>query len=448
MISAPQKYSGGEPALTPLRRWITVAVLGILAICSYFDRGVIAILVEPIRADLRITDFQLSLVTGAAFALFHAACALPLGWMVDRYSRRWIIFAGVTVWALSAAGTGLSRNFWQLFGFRLGVGAGEAALSPAAYSIIGDTMPRNRIAFAMSVYALGAVVGSAGALFVGGYLFDILSAIGPQQVPILGLLQPWQLVCVLTGLPGLLLAFLIFLVPKTKRRAEMRPEALNTRELWVRMSRERLYLFGHFAGYAMIGTMGGSVMAWYPTFLIREYGIAPTEVGLMVGLTILIAGSAGTLASGLISDWLFARGWRSGHILYGAASAAIMAASGLVGFTNASLTLSVLCFGTIFFFTVASPSAVAHLALVFGTRMLGRMTALFLLFYTTVSVTVGASLTAFFTDFVFRDPDRLGASLALTFGLVGPVGVLLLLIAAKAGARAISRTEAAEAACR
>src|SRR4051812_40335220 len=127
--AAEQGYHGGA-----LRAWLAVVALIILAVVSTLDRSLISLLVDPIRRDLAVTDFQIGLVNGLGFGLFYAAFGVPMGWLVDRFSKRWIIYLAVSFWSLAAAATGLARNFAGLLGARLGVGVGESALFPAGYS--------------------------------------------------------------------------------------------------------------------------------------------------------------------------------------------------------------------------------------------------------------------------------------------------------------------------
>src|SRR3546814_9845397 len=127
--------------------WAMLAVLIGLLILSFIDRQIISLMVDPIRADLGVDDFQISLLQGAAFGIFYVLCGLPIGWLVDRFSRRWVIWAGVTIWSLCTAASGLADSYWMRLIARIGVGAGEAALPTAAYSMIPDLLPRKRVAF-------------------------------------------------------------------------------------------------------------------------------------------------------------------------------------------------------------------------------------------------------------------------------------------------------------
>ncbi|NJL12269.1 MAG: MFS transporter [Microscillaceae bacterium] len=148
--------------------WYVVVVLMIAYISSFIDRQILSLLVEDIQRDMKINDFQISLLMGISFALFYTLLGLPIGRLADRYSRRNIIMAGVFVWSLMTAACGLVRTYFQFFLARVGVGVGEAALSPAAYPLIADYFPPQRLATALSVYSMGIYIGSGLAFLVGG----------------------------------------------------------------------------------------------------------------------------------------------------------------------------------------------------------------------------------------------------------------------------------------
>lgn len=441
---AEEPLLNGSPEPAPVSSKVqrmTIAILGLLAICSYLDRGIISILIEPMRADLGVTDFQISLVQGAAFVLFHSLCSLPLGWMVDRYSRRWIIFGGAAIWVAAASATGLARNFWQLFLARLGVGGGEAALSPAAYSMMSDIIPRERLAFAASIYSLGPVIGASSAVLLGGILLSMLTASGPIVVPLLGTLQPWQQVFLITGLSGIPLAFLIFLIPEPVRRSHLSADQVTMRQLFSRICQHRVYVSTHLLGFGMIGILGGAATAWYPTFLIRNFQLSPDRVGILAGAALAIAGVLGCPVAGAVTDLLYRAGQKAGHIIYAIGAAFMMTAAGLVSFSTDSVALSVTCFGILFFFAIVSPLALAHFQLTFDRREIGRMTAIYLLVYTVMSIAGGATMVAWFTDFIFGDPQKLGLSLLMTYAIAGPLAMLLLLLCLRPAVRAVAAME-------
>lgn len=141
--------NNGYPSST--RAWVTVAILMLAYVLSFVDRQILNLLVEPIRRDLDITDTHMSLLMGFSFAVFYTICGVPIGRLADRKSRRGIIAVGVLVWSLMTALCGTARTFWQFLVFRIGVGVGEAALSPSAYSLIADSFPPKLRGTAMSV---------------------------------------------------------------------------------------------------------------------------------------------------------------------------------------------------------------------------------------------------------------------------------------------------------
>ena len=181
------------PALPPAwRGWYVVAVLSIASIVSFIDRQIINLLVDPIKADLGISDFQISLLQGFAFALFYAVLAVPLAWISDRYNRKMVILFGLVCWSAATFASGLASVFMVLFLARMFIGVGEATLAPAGMSIISDMFSKKRLPGPISVYIGSGFIGSGLALTVGGYLYSLLVEAGPQTLPF-GTFVPWQL---------------------------------------------------------------------------------------------------------------------------------------------------------------------------------------------------------------------------------------------------------------
>jgi MFS family permease len=198
--------------------WYVVGVLTFVYIFSFIDRQILNLLVRPIRRDLGISDTQMSLLMGLSFAVFYTLFGIPLGRLADSKSRRTIIAGGFALWSLFTAGCGLARNFGQMLLLRMGVGVGEAALSPAAYSIITDYFPPQRRATAISVYSMGIYLGSGLAFIIGGTVAGLASQQELWQVPLVGATRPWQVVFFLVGLPGILLSLLLYTVREPLRR--------------------------------------------------------------------------------------------------------------------------------------------------------------------------------------------------------------------------------------
>ena len=199
--------------------WYIVGVLTFVYVFSFVDRQIFSLLVRPLRHDLHISDTQVSYLIGLGFVVFFALFGIPIGRLADIYSRRLIIALGLVTWSLFTAACGLAHTFPQMLLLRMGVGAGEAALSPAAYSLITDYFPRNRLATAISVYSMGIYIGSGLALIVGGMVVEETSRMPAVQVPVLGLMASWRLTFLIVGGPGALVSLLVLTVREPLRRA-------------------------------------------------------------------------------------------------------------------------------------------------------------------------------------------------------------------------------------
>jgi MFS family permease len=177
---------------TNLRKsWYVVGILTLAYISSFIDRQILSLLVEPIKRDLKITDTQISLLMGLSFGIFYTILGIPIARLADLKSRKQIVAWGIGLWSLMTAVCGMVGNFTQLFLARMGVGVGEAALSPATYSMIADLFPKNKLAIANSVYNMGIFIGAAR-LLIGGLVVNIFNVAEMWQVPFVGEVYPWQ----------------------------------------------------------------------------------------------------------------------------------------------------------------------------------------------------------------------------------------------------------------
>lgn len=418
--------------------WLTLFILLALCIVSYLDRHIFSLLIDPIRRDIQVSDFQISLVQGAAFALFFAVCGLPMGIVADRYSRRWAIYLGMTVWSLAAAGCGLAHNYAGLFAARLLVGAGEAALMPAGYSLIGDLFPRRSLGRATAIFGMGTILGTGAGIALGGLLLTV----APAAVPVLGAVQPWQFAFLATGLPGLILAFLIFLAPRVERRAAAPSGPAPIGFTRFVRSRSR-YLTFSILGFGCMSLLSMSALSWFPTYMLRQFGMTAASVGAITGGLSAGAGLVGFLLSGWLVDLWFGRGVRDAQFRCGTFAVMVMGTVGAVAFAIPNAAVAYVGFTVIMLFsTMSGVAAISHLQIVTPSRLRGRMSALFTLFFVLCGVGGGSSVVAFFTDFILHDPAKVGASLALTFGVFGLLAALLLFAGWRPAVAAVARIEA------
>src|SRR5580704_8856429 len=245
--------SDSSPYPSSFAAWYSVAVLMLMYIFSFIDRTTISLLVEPMKRDLHISDTQIGMLQGLAFALLYTFLGLPIARLSDRHSRRAIIAGGVFIWSIMATLCGLARSAIQLFIARIGVGVGEAALSPAAYSIITDSFPRSKLGGAFGVYNIGITIGAGTALLLGGIVVAAVSHAGATYtLPLLGEVRAWQMVFIVTGAPGVVLPLLLLTFREPARRGVLRTWSGEAAELLRPPLREVLgYLWLHRKFYCL-----------------------------------------------------------------------------------------------------------------------------------------------------------------------------------------------------
>ncbi len=426
-----QSVSDGEgyPALGSATYALTL--LFIAYIFSFIDRQILALLVGPIREDFGITDFQFSLLQGAAFALLYSIAGLPLGRLADRYSRRLIISGSVFFWSLVTMACGLTQNFSQLFIARMGVGAGEAGLAPPAYSMILDSFRPSHVGYAMSFYKLGVHVGGGLALVIGGILFDYFDRLGIVQIPLIGGVKPWQATMICVGAPGLALSLLLLSIREPSRKDVLEPTALNNGQLPISAvfrfiwQRKRVYL-SLFLGSSMMAMAGYGNAAWYPEFLYRNYGLSKSAAGTYYGTVILTAGSLGVMLGAWFANRLKQRGFTDAYVrtifitaLLATAPAVYAPLAGSVQLTLFILWPAVLLGGS--YMGVLAVS----LVVISPNQIRGQLTAIYIFVTNILGMAVGTSVLAAFTDFVYQGDHLLHYSIATVNVLFYPAAGLL-----------------------
>jgi predicted MFS family arabinose efflux permease len=293
--------AGAGAAQPPRRLYAGVVLLLLLAINihNFIDRQIPFILAEAIKRDLRLSDTQIGVLGGLAFAVVYSLLGLSLGHLADRYGRKRILTAALVVWSLMTAAAGLAQSFGQLLLSRLGVAAGEAGSTPPAHGIIAGLYDADRRSMPMAVFSLGVPLGSMLGLFLGGWISDVAS---------------WRTAFFLVGAPGLVLALLAALVLREPARAVGGPADPPAPDLW----RSVAYLwrkptFRQLAWAVGLYSAGANAtIVFAAPFLARSHGLSASQIGLALGLIYGIAGVAGVIAGGVFGDTLGRRDprWR------------------------------------------------------------------------------------------------------------------------------------------
>ncbi|NKB35936.1 MAG: MFS transporter [Gammaproteobacteria bacterium] len=408
--------------------WYMVALCMVAYIFSFIDRQIITLLVDPIRADLQISDTQFSLLTGLAFALFYASMGIPIARLADTKSRPLIIAIGVFLWSLATAFCGLSRSFWQLFIARMAVGVGEAALSPAAYSMITDSFPKSKLGRALSIYSLGIPIGSGLAILIGGTIIDYITGFGIVELPVVGVLKPWQLTFIVVGLPGILVAALFsFTIRDPERKGKVRASGFSLREVGNYIAANKKLFFCHYAGFGFSALSMFAILFWAPAYLGRSYGLESSEIGLYLGLVMLVMVTSGVLSAGWLTDVFTRRGYEDAPMragLCGCIGTIIPAA--LFPFMP-NLHLSLFMIGlALFFGNYSPPTSAAACQLMAPNQMRAQVTALFFLSMNVLGIAGGNILVALGTDYIFKDDMLVGYSMALMSCIGALTGALIL----------------------
>tara|TARA_R110000772_G_scaffold73378_1_gene160465 strand:- start:191 stop:1543 length:1353 start_codon:yes stop_codon:yes gene_type:complete len=401
--------------------WLSVAVLLIMGLMAFLDRQIIALLVDSIKLDLGVSDFQVSLLQGLAFGILYATAGLPLGYAVDRYSRRWVIFWGVMAWSICAMLCGLSETYGTLLAARIGVGLGEAALGPAAYSILSDLFPKKRLALALSVYSIGSLLGASVAYAIGGAV--VTWAAHGGTLPLLPDLEIWQIAFVVTGFPGILIAFLVFAMPEPKRRHLLAAEAAPLKAVFAFMGAHARFIICLIGGSACMMVCAYAGMSWTAVILHRVYGWSIATVGMSLGAWSAVLGVFGLLMNGALVDLLYTRGVRDAHLRY------YVYGMGIIAF--AAPVILIMPFGALGFLLAMAPVKIlgnfigvsaAALQIATPAELRGRMSAVFIASISIAGLTIGPSFPAFLTDFVFQDQLAVKKSLAATYIVFAPLG--------------------------
>jgi MFS family permease len=270
-----------------------LTILLLAYIFNFIDRQIIGVLAVPIKADLGLSDTQLGLMGGLAFALFYTGLGIPIAWLADRKSRVTIIAISLGLWSAFTALCGAAQNFWQLFLARMGVGVGEAGGVAPCYALISDFFPPDRRARALAIFSLGIPIGSALGIFFGGWIASHID---------------WRAAFVIVGLTGLLLVPLVKYGIKEPvrggfdtsdgRASEAAPPFMTVARTLAAKPSFWLLSFGAASG----SILGYGLIFWLPSFFKRSFGLELMEVSYFYGSIVLVGGVIGTWFGGWLGD--------------------------------------------------------------------------------------------------------------------------------------------------
>ena len=394
---------------TPVVAWTTLAILFLAYISSFVDRMIISLLVEPIKADFQISDTQISLLLGLSFAIFYCLAALPIGRLVDIWSRKKIVTVGITLWSFMTALCGLAQNYTQLFLARIGVGVGEASLAPAAYSMLADSFPPKKLGLAMGVFTMGTAVGAGLALIIGGAIISFVTGENGENVSLFGInfLSGWQWVFVLVGLPGLFIALLTSLIREPDRIVIKEKKKLYG-DISIPISEVKkffkinadFYIPHHFAvGCSNLALVG--INSWVSVYFMRIHGWTISEAGFNIGIALILGGVLGLIIGGWLSDKISV--YIAGGKAYFCLVCAVLAIPFAIFFATEDNAFNALVFFALSYSFMVAPiaPAAAMLQEITPNRMRGMLSAFYLLIVSLIGLALGPLIVAFLNDTYF-----------------------------------------------
>ncbi|HEV2444094.1 MAG TPA: MFS transporter [Steroidobacteraceae bacterium] len=404
---------------------------------SYTDRQILAILVDPIRSSLHLTDTQLSVLQGAAFAVIYCFSGLPLGRIADLVPRRALLMLAIALWSAGTAACGLAHSFGALLAARFVVGVGEAALAPAGNSLIGEYFPPERRGMAMGVFLTGMIVGVGAAIAIGGGLLQVAEKSSLRALPVIGALAPWRIVLLVAGIAGLVMCAIMATVHEPVGRS-FSPRRLRARLLELGEIRRA---FGSHAGVlaplygalAFWSIVDFALLSWTPALLMRRFAWSPGEVGARLGAIVILTGLIGTPAGGLICDRVTAHwGMRARYPLL-----LIMALGGIVGIPVGLLGMPVAALASagcwVFLSSAMGTTAIATILDILPQESRGFGTSTISFNNIIVGLGLGPTLVALVTDKVFHDSQSVGYAMSC---IIAPSVLMAILLYAVAMVRA------------
>jgi MFS family permease len=418
---APRTENPPRPE-SPLKAWYVVFALTAIYMLSYMDRQILSLLVTPMKRDLGISDTRVGLLGGLAFGLFYTLVGLPLGRIADTRNRRNLIAVGVVLWSVFTSACSLARSFWTLFLARMGVGVGEASLSPAAYSLIADYFPREQLGVAISVYYMGIYFGTSLSLLVTGLIVDAVAHTPTITVPLLGAMQSWRITFLIVGLPGVLFALLAYTFREPPRRNVLRTSeghatGLSFGVALAEMKRRWKPLIGISIGGVFQAVPTYALIFWTPTYFQRVHGWTAGQSGRGLAFMLLTFGCLGMYTGGRLSDFWQRQGFHDGALRVGVVCAI---GAGLLlppAFLLKQAEPAQFLMGPgIFFLSLAMGTSPAALQPIFPNQVRGQVSALYLFFLNLGGLGLGPLMPGLLNDRLFHDGQRIGSSLAITIG--------------------------------
>lgn len=435
-VAGPPGSGGGREA------WYVVGLLCGAGFISLLDRVVLYLLIDAVKADLSISDTQIGLLMGPAFALFYVLGALPFAWAIDRSNRKRVLAAGVALWSAATIAAAFAPNFHWLLVSRMLVGVGEGVVNPCAVSLIGDLFARHRRPTPTAAFMSSMLLGGTSSFLIVSALLDALAQGWILQPALLAEMPRWRTMLFLVGAPGMLIAALILLTMKEPRRGAFEtqedPQDARTE---VKAFASRRAAFGFYVpfmiGCGLMSMISVMTVVWVPSYFIRTFRADVETVGYLFGLATMVGGVAGTLLLPMLAERLARDGRKDAMILVSMAAMPIMLMA-FLGMTAAPvLGVGVMLIGISTGLNngiISAPSVVITSLGSSGIR--ARLVAVYLLLQASIAYVIGPVAVPLVSERVFG--GDLGSSMAALAVFSIPASFVLFAICRRPYARAMS----------
>ena len=424
----------------PIYAWFFTSILLFAYIISFIDRQMINYLVVPIKEDMGLTDFEISFIQGWGFVLAYVIFSIPFGRIVDKVNRVRVLIGGIVIWSVATAACGFSKNSWQLVLSRSGVGAGEAALTPASWSIISDLFPVEKRSFPMSIYLMGPYIGQGLSLLFGAQILRIYNE--PVTLFESIIVQPWQIIFLIIAVPGVILGLLMFALKDPVRKevlvSEKEEGTDSIKEVFAYVIKNIGAYMPLLIGSAFIVVLLYGVQSWVPTFLHRIHGWEHTRIGDQYGLVALFAGSLGVVSGPMAEKYLTKLNFNAATIIVCIITAVALTIIGPITFLSLSSDIVLIgIFITSFFITLPLALFATSLQNITPNQYRGVVTGLYVFTVNITGYGLGPMVVAFFTDKVFKSEMAIDLSMAAMFLICGPISFFIFYLGRKPFAKAL-----------
>lgn len=410
--------------------WLVAVLTGVYTL-NFVDRGALTLILQPIKQDLHVTDLEMSYLLGMSFVVLYSVCSIPAGHVADIVSRRLMVFSAVLFWSVMQCLCGFAGTYAQLFGARVGLGLGEAALPPAAYSLIRDGVRPQSRGRAFSIYQMSPLLGMGFGSLIGGLLYGAARRGAFHAVPVLGALKPWQVVLAVPGVAGLLVALVVLSIREPPREAEVRRQDVPGYGEALRFMGRRWRLFVPIFVMTTVLALSTGWNSWMPAALTRIWGLEPSTIGQVTGPLGLILNPIAYVTVGHLMDRFTTPTRPDGMLRVAIIGSVLNVPAAMAVLLAPSVTLMWIAYGLSLLLTGAGQVAVAAiLAEVLPGRLMGKATSLQFLVGNILGLAMGPTLFALVAK-LFSGPRAIADSMLLCYPTIVAVTVGFMILAAR-----------------